>query len=140
MRAPSPSHASPPPGVPRPSFTRHKTCVFVRGRRARRGPWVCPRTVANRVLGLCSVDNWVAPLTAGRVLLTKLGQRWPAHLVAFSWLLFALRLVCWPTAPQLPTPMKYSNRLCYAREVEAQQRLHRHRLATVRPTSRTNSR
>ena len=39
----------------------------------------------------------------------------------------------------LPKPMQYSNRLVYAREVEAQQRLHRHRLATMRPTSHTNS-
>ena len=39
----------------------------------------------------------------------------------------------------LPKPMQYSNRLCYAREIEAQQRLHRHRLATMRPTSHTNS-
>lgn len=40
----------------------------------------------------------------------------------------------------LPKPMQYSNRLVYTREIEAQQRLHRHRLATMRPTSHTNSR
>ena len=40
----------------------------------------------------------------------------------------------------MPPTMKYANRLCYAREVEAAQRLHRHRLATVQPTSHSNAR